>query len=99
MHIYRQTQKSRYSDVSVLLLRWEDDVSVEQDLSSLEKVFRERYNYRTERWNIPTTPNPVSKLAAHMAPFLEHARPDHLLIIYYAGHGFIGTDNLLYWAR
>ena len=99
MHIYRQTQKSRYSDVSVLLLRWEEDASVEQDLGSLEKVLRERYNYRTERWNIPTVPNPVSKLAAQMAPFLEHARPDHLLIIYYAGHGYVGADNLLYWAR
>jgi len=98
MHIYHQTQKSRYSHVSVLLLRWEDDPSGEQDLGSLEKVLRERYHYRTERWNIPTVPNPISKLAAQMAPFLEHARPDHLLIIYYTGYGFVGADNLLYWA-
>ncbi|KAJ9141751.1 Zinc finger and BTB domain-containing protein 11 [Pleurostoma richardsiae] len=98
MLIYHQTQKSPYTSVSVLLLRWEEDTSVEQDLATLEKVFRERYNYHTDTWSIPTVPNPSIKLGVQMASFLEHARPDHLLIIYYAGYGYVGADNQLYWA-
>ena len=97
MLIKRQTERPSYSDVSVLLLRWEDDESVEEDLSSLEKVFRS-YNYDTQQWKIPTVPNPSIKLGVQMASFLENARPDHLLIIYYAGYGYVGSDSQLYWA-
>lgn len=99
MLIFNQTQQSRYTSVSVLLLRWEEDKSVVTDMATLEQVFRERYNYQTERWAIPTVANPSMKLAAQMAKFVENARPDHLLIVYYAGHGYVGPDNQLYWAR
>ncbi|KAI0009913.1 hypothetical protein F4779DRAFT_579810 [Xylariaceae sp. FL0662B] len=98
MLIYRQTQKSPYTDVSVLLLRWEEDNAIEQDLAALEQVLRERYNYRTDRWNIPAVANPSVKLGVRMASFLEHAAPDHLLIVYYTGYGYVGADNQLFWA-
>lgn len=98
MHIYQQTLKTQHTSVSVLMLRWEEDTSVEPDLLALEKVFRERYNYHTEKWAIPTVLNPSIKLGVQMASFLENAGPDHLLIIYYAGHGYVGPDNQLYWA-
>ncbi|KAI1081078.1 hypothetical protein F5B20DRAFT_536696 [Whalleya microplaca] len=97
MLIYRQTQESPYANVSVLLLRWEDDNAIEPDLAALEQVLRERYNYRTDRWNIPTVANPSVKLGVRMTSFLEHAGPDHLLIVYYTGHGFLGADNQLFW--
>ena len=99
MHIYQRTLKPHHNNVSVLMLRWEDDTSVEPDMLALEKVFRERYHYQTDKWAIPTVPNPISKLGVQMAPFLDKAHPDHLLIIYYAGHGFVGPDGQLYWAR
>ncbi len=98
MYIYRQTQKSQYTSVSVLMLRWDEDTSVEKDLDLLDNVLTQDYNYHTERWQIPTVPNPSIKLGVQMASFLDHARPDHLLIIYYAGHGYVGPDNQLYWA-
>jgi len=98
MFIHRQTQKSPYTSVSALLLRWEEDTSVENDLNVVESVLKERYHYSTERWNIPTVPNPSIKLGVQMASFLEHARPDHLLIIYYAGCSYVGPDKHLYWA-
>lgn len=81
-----------------MLLRWEDDLTVEQDLLALEKLFRERFNYRTESWSIPSCPNPNVKLSIQMAQQIEYARPGHLLIIYYAGYSFIGADHNLYWA-
>lgn len=99
MLIYRQTQKSPYTKTSVLILRWEEDNAVEHDLAALDQVLCDRYNYRTERFNIPTGLNPSVKLGVRMASFLEKAAPDHLLIIYYAGHGYVDTDNQLYWAR
>ncbi|KAK4144284.1 uncharacterized protein C8A04DRAFT_27970 [Dichotomopilus funicola] len=98
IHIQQQTLKPKHTSVSVLLLRWEEDVSVEPDLLALERVFRERYHYQTDRWAIPTVPNPSIKLGVQMASFLDNARPDHLLIIYYAGYGYVGPDNQLYWA-
>ncbi len=80
------------------MLRWEEEISVEKDLLLLEKVFVQDFNYRVEKWQIPTVPNPSIKLGVQMASFLEHARGDHLLIVYYAGHGYVGVDNQLYWA-
>lgn len=83
----------------MLLLRWEDDISVESDLRALEQVFREQYHYHTDTWEIPTVPNPSIKLLIQMGAFLEQAQQaDHLLIIYYAGYGYVGQDSQLYWA-
>ncbi|RDW62598.1 hypothetical protein BP5796_10900 [Coleophoma crateriformis] len=98
MLIYAQANRSPYTSVSVLLLRWEDDPTFEQDLLQLQQVFRDRYNYRTESWQIPSCPNPSVKLTMQMAQHIEHARADHLLIVYYAGYGFVGSDHHLYWA-
>lgn len=98
MLIQRQTERPPYANVSVLLLRWDEDTTVESDLVALEQVLSERYNYRTERWSIPTVANPSIKLGVQMASFLENARANHLLIIYYVGYGYVGSDNQLYWA-
>jgi hypothetical protein len=96
--IYTQANRSQYNSVSVLLLRWEDDHTVEHDLLGLLKLFRERYNYRTESWSIPSCPNPNVKLSMQMAQHIEYARPGHLLIVYYVGYSFVGPDHNLYWA-
>lgn len=96
--IYTQANRSQYNSVSVLLLRWEDDLSVEHDLLGLQALFRERYNYRTESWSIPSCPNPNVKLSMQMAQHIEYARPGHLLIVYYVGYSFVGSDRNLYWA-
>ncbi|CAF3437262.1 unnamed protein product [Fusarium graminearum] len=98
MLIQRQTERHPYTDVSVLLLRWEDDESVDEDLTALEQVLQKQYKYRTEKWHIPTVPDLSKKLGVQMASFLEHAKPNHLLIIYYAGHGYVSSDGQLFWA-
>lgn len=99
MLIQRQTERPQYTDVSVLMLRWEGDESPEEDLNALEKIFQTTYHFRTQRWQIPSCPNPSIKLGVQIASFLENPRPDHLLIIYYTGHGYVGSDGQLYWAR
>lgn len=99
MLIQRQTDIPQYTDVSVLMLRWEDDDSPDDDLVALENLFSTAYHFHTQRWQIPNCPNPSIKLGVQIASFLDKPRPDHLLIIYYAGHGFFGPDKHLYWAR
>ncbi|TVY31204.1 hypothetical protein LHYA1_G000045 [Lachnellula hyalina] len=98
MLIYAQANRSPYTSVTVLMLRWEDDLSVESDLLMLQQVFRDRFNFRTETWCIPSCPNPSVKLTMQMASHIEYARPDHLLVVYYAGYGYISSDHNLYWA-
>lgn len=104
MLIYRQSQKSPYTNVSVLILRWEEEKNetanhANQELAALEQVFRERYNYRTERWVIPAKSNASVKLGIRIQSFLERQSPDHLLVVYYAGHAYVAMDNQLFWAR
>lgn len=98
MLIQRQTESPPYADVSVLLLNWQDDPSGHDDLAALEQILQKHYNFDTQRWQIPTVPNPSVKLGIRLTSFLEDARPNHLLIIYYTGHGFMSSDGQLYWA-
>ncbi len=99
MHIYRQTRRPPYAAVSALLLRWDDDRAAEPDVAAVEKVLRDHFRFHADVWTIPTVVNPTAKLTLQMANLLERARPDHLLIIYYAGHSYVGPDKQLYWAR
>ena len=69
MYIYRQGQKLPYAKVSALLLKWEDDVTSSTDLSSLERVLRDRYNFHTERWGIPASVDPGASLRSRIAIF------------------------------
>ncbi|KAM3504393.1 hypothetical protein MY10362_003593 [Beauveria mimosiformis] len=98
--INRQAAHSRtaYTNVSVLLLGWQDDAAAVDNIRALQQVLDTDYRYHTQTWQIPTVANPSIKLGMQMASFLEHARPDQLLIIYYSGHGYVGSDGQLYWA-
>lgn len=90
---------SPYTDVSVLLLSWEQGSAVDAEaIASLERTLHSDYGYHTTSWQIPAVCNPSIKLGVQMASFLEHARPNHLLIIYYAGRAYVGSDDNLYWA-
>jgi hypothetical protein len=84
--------------VSVLLIRWEEDLGVENELAALAQVFQERYNYPVNAWAIPSGPNSNAKISSQVAQQIEYARPGHLLIVYYVGYSFVGSDNNLYWA-
>lgn len=96
--IYSQANRCPYTSVSVLLLRWEDDLGAEHDLMQLQNLFQDHFNYRTEIWHIPSSPNPAIDLSTELGRHLEYDRADHLWIVYYSGFGFIGSDHCLYWA-
>jgi hypothetical protein len=95
----KQAEILACSKVSVLLLRWADDPTASADIDALESTFQSQYHFHTQRWLIPSDPNPTLKLLQHLATFLDNAPRNHLLIIYYAGYGFMKSDEQLYWAR
>lgn len=100
MYMYgKMPRRPRYKKVSVVLLRWDEDAAAQHELAEVADVFRKKYNYHTEMWSIPNGLNPSIKLNVQMAPFIEHAATDHLLIVYYAGYSYVGSDKQLYWAR
>ena len=85
----QQNQKPRYKGVFVLTLRWEQgDSGVEQDVEAVHTAFRDNYNYHVEDWQIPNSVNPSVNLTMRLGKFLEYDDPEHLLIIYYVGHGY-----------
>ena len=87
---------SRYDEVHVLFLSWEDDLlRGSEEIAELRKVFRQSYHYSTEEWQIPSNRS-HNKLVKHMAEFLEaHEDRRALLIVYYAGHGHLNDDRQL----
>jgi hypothetical protein len=89
--------KPRYRDVSVLLLRWEDDeMNVDWELDDLDKVFM-KYGFNTERWLIPSK-NAHRKLMSKAIDLVEnHDGEDDLIIVYYAGHAYINASRQATW--
>ncbi|CAG7566476.1 unnamed protein product [Fusarium equiseti] len=89
---------SRYSDVQVLLIQWdEDELQVELELDELEKVFRKQYGFATQTFLIPTA-NSHRKLNQKVLSFVDQNEDeDTLLIVYYGGHGSINKARQSTW--
>ncbi len=89
---------SRYRDVSVLLLRWEDDdMNVEWELEDLQKAFS-KYGFDTERWLIPSQRSHL-KLNNKVSNLVEKYNDQgSLVIVYYAGHGYTNDARRATWA-
>lgn len=89
---------SRYCDVHVLLLSWEDDDSgLISEINDLEDLFRHVYRYNTNQWRIPSTNSPIALARRILRSIDEAGTSDTLLIVYYGGHGFINVDRKCVW--
>ncbi|KAM5363185.1 hypothetical protein ACJZ2D_012150 [Fusarium nematophilum] len=90
---------SRYKEVEVLLIRWEEDeLEVERELNELHNVFRDLYGFTTEQYLIPTQ-NSHRRLNHKALSFVEeHEKEDTLLIVYYGGHGVINKARQSTWS-
>ncbi|CAF3502709.1 unnamed protein product [Fusarium graminearum] len=89
---------SRYNDVQVLLIQWdEDELQVEGELNELRRVFN-LYGFTTTKFRIPTS-NSHRKLNQKVLSFVEeHENEDALLVIYYGGHGIINKARQSTWS-
>ncbi|KAH7348578.1 hypothetical protein BKA65DRAFT_262573 [Rhexocercosporidium sp. MPI-PUGE-AT-0058] len=89
--------QTRYSSVSVLLLRWEDDeMNVEWEVDDLEKVFR-HYGFETDRWLIPTKNSHLKLMSKVVDVVEENDGNGGLVIVYYAGHAGINSSRGATW--
>lgn len=97
--VWTTRHENRYSDIQVLILSWEDDdLGVYKEIDVLHETFRELYNYQVTEWLIPKL-KPERKLSLQIGEFLDkHDSKENLLIIYYAGHGFLNDQRVPMWA-
>jgi hypothetical protein len=79
-------KKTRYENVHVLLLSWEDDnLGVELEIKRLGHVFSNLYRFNVQEFKIPRK-TPGKATISCVSHFLETDAHDSLLIVYYAGH-------------
>jgi len=101
--IFPNTATSRYKNVYVLMIKWEDEdpkLPVSQEIKNLERVFKDIYHFETEVWSIPD----VDCHAEVNEKILDFKRvggncKDDLKIVYYAGHGKLTRNRQLSWTR
>lgn len=101
--VFPNDTNSRYTEVSVLILSWEDEdpqLPVSQEIRSLYHLFNEVYSYETERWTIPDE-HSHWKLTEKVMDFVKPTEDSktHLKIVYYAGHARLTDTRLLVWTR
>ncbi|KAL8661088.1 MAG: hypothetical protein Q9202_005902 [Teloschistes flavicans] len=89
---------TRYQDVYVLLLSWEDDdLGVDAEIDELEDVFRNIYSYQTGRWKIPSSMSHNALVFRLMQCLRNFESSDKLFITYYGGHGYMNDDRQCVW--
>jgi hypothetical protein len=101
--LFPKRTKSRYKNVFVLMLKWDDEdpnLSVSLEIQRLYNVFKGVYHFETEVWNIPDEDCHVEV----NQKVLDFSRiggnsKDDLKIVYYAGHGKLMKNRLLLWTR
>ncbi|KAF2821077.1 hypothetical protein CC86DRAFT_386623 [Ophiobolus disseminans] len=79
---------AEYESVGVLLITWkEDDMRCkEREVNTLEQVFKDKFNFKTEQYEIPPT-NSEQSLFSRLRAFNScYDSPAKLGIIYYGGH-------------
>lgn len=95
---FPRATRSRYHDVYVLLLSWEDDdLGVESEINELDYVFENVYRYRTDQWRIPTSKSHNALVRRVMEALEEAEARNVLLVVYYGGHGYMNDDRHCVW--
>ncbi|KAH0537356.1 hypothetical protein FGG08_005835 [Glutinoglossum americanum] len=88
---YGQQGAGEYKNVNALFLTWkEDDLKcLEKEVIKLQCLFREKFNYTTRNYQIPSQKSGTS-LQLELARFVnDNDSPENLIIVYYGGHGVV----------
>ncbi|KAK3906988.1 hypothetical protein C8A05DRAFT_29193 [Staphylotrichum tortipilum] len=100
--ILASPHRSRYANVSVLLVCWQDDQDprVQAAMGELAKTFREDYRYRVQTKSIPSaagtegSKSPWLWLSQVVTHFIaDHDQRDCLNIFYYCGYSYLDGDR------
>ena len=90
---------SFYTKISVLTISWDphfDDLGdgVQDEIKRLEAVFKDTFNFSVTNVILSVSDDPQVCLNDEVGTFVRRSHgPDHLLIVYYAGHGRPGTSH------
>ncbi|KAK0106924.1 hypothetical protein ONS95_003640 [Cadophora gregata] len=96
--IFPNKGRSRYENVQVLLLRWEQDtMGVQYELDDLAAAFAKGYGFKTETWLIPSTQPHLALMGKAFNIVQDFGVKDNLLIVYYAGHGGMNSSRQPLW--
>ncbi|KAK6822851.1 homeobox domain-containing protein [Apiospora arundinis] len=93
-------QYKPYTKVCVLLLSWDqkiDDLKTDKEskVAALESLFKNKFKFETKRKTLRGDPikSTQNQLNMYLSTFVyENDNKDTLLIIYYAGHGFLDYE-------
>jgi hypothetical protein len=99
--VFTTDRRSRYTQVSALLLSWEDEdpqLPVSLEIRALKEVFVELYGFEVEEWLIPPVES-HGELNMRVLNFLKGSNSKHLKIVYYAGHGKLSNHGQSLWTR
>jgi hypothetical protein len=101
--VFPNETRSRYSNVSVLMLSWEEEdpqLPVSYEIDKLYGVFQNVYRFETEHWKIPNH-NCHYRLTEKIMDFVSPTDDidRHLKIVYYAGHARLMETRSLAWTR
>lgn len=97
------TEASRYRNVYVLILKWEDEdpqLPVSLEISKLKDAFVDVYHFNTEVWDIPDEDchDSVNQKILDFKRLGSDSKDD-LKILYYGGHGRLTRNRSLAWSR
>ncbi|RDW75191.1 hypothetical protein BP6252_06333 [Coleophoma cylindrospora] len=92
-------RRCRYTKQSALLLYWDDEdpqLPVSLEIGELRLVLAGLYGFEVEEWKIPSM-NSHNELNLRVLNFLSDDGPEHLKVIYYAGHGKLTNHGQAAW--
>ncbi|KAL9095056.1 MAG: hypothetical protein Q9165_002658 [Trypethelium subeluteriae] len=90
-----QTKFVHYDKVAVLMLSWEedcDDLNTKAEVDRLADVFENVYKFDVKHGKLNSKQRAQAQMFAHLSTFIlefEKQGESTLLIIYYAGHGWL----------
>ncbi|MCJ1438958.1 hypothetical protein MMC27_008348 [Xylographa pallens] len=86
---------SGYTRVGVLLITWQDDDMnlKKSEVDRLQAIFKTQFNFETQHFQIPPNKSDTALLAAVTNFANEYNSPDNLMIVYYGGHGYKGSET------
>lgn len=99
--VFSSERRSRYTQVSALLLSWEDEdpqLPVSLEINTLKDVLVNLYGFEVEEWKIPARDSHIG-LNRKILQFLEDSSTKHLKVVYYAGHGKLSNHGQAIWTR
>jgi hypothetical protein len=90
----------RYKEVHAHLFSWkEDDLGVSEETGTLRNVFEKHSLATFTRYHKIPSKDPYHYMDMTLSNMINSSsHPDNLLIIYYAGHGYLDTGRMMWQA-